>query len=196
MFKRIVALALATSLISGVAYAQAVAPKDFGGLYAGVDLNALSFENTANGGTQTKLFTNDFGYSGHVGYGVQDATGFYYGAEVSDGTREGVNRSNGVKDKFGNEFAVDVRAGQVVHDNLVYGKIGFANASVTEYAPNSGTGNFDGLRLGGGVERHVAENITARAEVIYTDYQVESINGNTVDPSDVVAKVGLSYQFK
>lgn len=198
MLKRISVIAITTLILFGCSYDIAhanEAPVNFGGLYAGADLNALSFENVSNGGTQTKLFTSDFGYSGHLGYGVQDETGFYYGLEGSDGTRNGVQRSNGVKDKFSNEAAVSLRVGQVIHDNLVYGKVGFANADVTEYAVDHGTGNFSGAAFGGGVERHVAENITARAEVVYTDYQVETINGNAVDPSNVVAKVGFSYLF-
>lgn len=195
MLKRIIPLALALTLISGAVYAQGEVPKDFGGFYAGGDLNALSFENVSNGGTQTKLFTSDFGYSGHAGYGVQNATGLYYGTELSDGTREGVSRSNGVKDKFNNEFALDARIGQVVQDNLFYAKLGYANADVTEQGASSGSANYAGARLGAGVEHFVTNDITARAEVVYTDYQVRSINGNAVDPSNVVAKVGFSYLF-
>lgn len=176
---------------------QTAQTANFSGASVGVDVTALSLENTATS-TDTKYFGDDLAGYGRIGYGYQNTQGWFLGGELSDGTRTGVTRNIGAKDSTGNEFAADVRAGKVISNNLLYGKVGYALTDVTEEnsvdgAKNSAT--FNGLRLGGGVERFLSDKVTGRVEVIYTDYSARTLDNNQVDPSNVAAKVGFSYQL-
>jgi hypothetical protein len=167
---------------------------NFTGVDFGADLDALHADNTSVS-TKTKF---DFGYAGRVGYGQQLANGYFLGVEGSEGTNEGVTRNPGVKDTTGDVLTVDGRAGKVLGETLVYGKVGYSLANVSEknmYDNAKNSYNFSGYRVGGGIEHYLAKNITGRVDVVYTGYGAQTLDGNSVDPSNLKSTVGVSYKL-
>lgn len=197
----IAAAALIGAFLGGQHYAHAATPAStvpaqaqFGGIYLGVDANALNIDNTANS-TDTKF---DFGGDGRIGYNYQTSQGYVIGGEVSDGTNAGVTRNPGYKQTVGNDFAADIRGGKVVSDTLLYGKVGYAATQVTtenQLDGSSNSGAFNGVRFGLGAEHHLTEKLIGRVEGVYTNYQARTFDSVQVDPSNVAAKIGVSYKI-
>ena len=67
-------------------------------------------------------------------------------------------------------------------------------ASVTGFG--SGDEDFDGARIGGGVEGKLGDNIGVRGEYTYTSYDDEDIGlGVSADADQHLFRVGVAYYF-
>ena len=93
-------------------------------------------------------------------------------------------------------FDVSARAGYVLgEDNLLYVRGGYANARArTTYTVNdaafSSNRNYDGWFVGGGVERKLLENVSARVEYRFTDFDA---GANKFQRHQVLA--GAAFRF-
>lgn len=93
-------------------------------------------------------------------------------------------------------FDLTARAGYLVNDKtLVYARGGYANSRlrttlVTDTATTRLSDNLDGWLVGGGVERVLTDNVSARLEYRYTDF---GNDGGQYDQHQ--ALVGISYNF-
>ena len=138
---------------------------------------------------------------GYAGYNHKIADRFVIGAEAAfSGTVDDKVRAQ----SGGNAFTIDprysfdlsARAGYLVDDKtLVYLRGGYANLRVRttlsgEEGPQQASDNLDGWLVGGGVERAITDNISARVEYRYSDF---GNNGGQWDQHQ--ALVGISYNF-
>lgn len=138
---------------------------------------------------------------GYAGYNHKIADHFVVGVEAGfSGTVDDKLRAQ----SGGNAITIDprysfdlgARAGYLVNDKtLVYLRGGYANLRVrTTLSSEDGTlqasDNLDGWQVGGGVERAITDNISARIEYRYSDF---GNDGGQWDQHQ--ALVGISYNF-
>jgi len=98
----------------------------------------------------------DVTYGAEVGYDVNiNDTPVYLGVEAT---------LDNVFDR--RDVGASARLGvQVASDTLLYGKVGYANYK------DVFSRELDGLRVGGGAELHLSENVYGKVEYRYTDFQ-------------------------
>ena len=138
---------------------------------------------------------------GYAGYNHTIADRFVIGAEAGfNGTVDDKLRAQ----SGGNAITIDprysfdlgARAGYLVNDKtLVYLRGGYANLRVrTRLSGAEGTqrasDHLDGWQVGGGIERAITDNISARIEYRYSDF---GNDGGQWDQHQ--ALVGISYNF-
>lgn len=147
-----------------------------------------------------------FNYGGSLGYDAAFQGGVLVGAEaeVSGSTTKYQETASGITGKIsaGRDIYLGGRIGAVVSPNaLVYVKAGWTNArlnvSLTDGVDSfSGGRNFDGYRVGAGVE--VARgNAFGRVEYRYSNYGHLTIDGFNSDISTQRHQVlaGIGYRF-
>ena len=158
-----IAVAIAASVLASPAMAQQTG--DFSGAkatafagYDNIDLDVPGIDNV-----------DGFLYGGSLGYDMQ-AGNVVYGAEV-EATESTGNISNVVgRIEAGRDLYAGGRLCYVLGDStMVYAKTGYTNARVS--SPGIGGANGDGARVGGGVEFKLSENMFARGEYRYSDYE-------------------------
>lgn len=179
-FLAIITVAL-ISITAGTANAATTAKAkgpSFSGFYAGVDLGA---------GTDSPASTNDnnlaMTYDAFAGANLNVYRKWFAGLEGSIGRKNGQNYT----------LAADAKIGrQLVGYTLAYAKLGYANTNATYNGERS---DFDGLRTGVGLETFLSKKVSARLEGIYTNYKTQMLGGETVDPTDVSVRAGVSYFF-
>jgi len=116
------------------------------------------------------------GQSSNVVYGVE--------AEITEST--GKISGGGVSVSASRDLYAGVRLGFVAGDSaLIYAKGGYTNARYK--ATGVGGGNADGLRVGGGVDFKVSENVFIRGEYRYSNYEAG------VDRHQVVGGLGFAF---
>ena len=115
------------------------------------------------------------GYDAQLGHVVLGAEGEATGSSVED---------SGVR--AGRDLYVGGRVGFVLGDStMIYAKGGYTNARVRF----AGTGtNFDGWRIGGGVEQNFGGRFFGKVEYRYSRYEDADLNRD-----QVVA--GIGYRF-
>ena len=133
------------------------------------------------------------------GYNMQSGQ-FVYGGEA-DVNYSGVDHNNGVfTAKQGADGSIRGRVGVDLNPVLVYGTAGVA-ATNTEMSNAAGKDKNTsvGWTAGAGVEAFVTNNVTARVEYRYSDYQHKNFNlGGTNTKSDFQdhsVRVGLGVKF-
>lgn len=135
--------------------------------------------------------------NGSIVYGAE-ADISYNGEEGNAGTQAGV--AGGLTGTQGVNGSVRGRVGYDLNPFLVYGTAGLAVAN----HELSGAGTDDeklaaGYTVGAGVETFVTDNITARVEYRYSDYQKRDFNlgGSTISRGfdDHSVKVGMGVKF-
>jgi outer membrane immunogenic protein len=202
----IFAVAFATSLsVAGVASAQ---ESNFEGFYVGGQAGYSDIDDDLDG----------FGGGGFVGFG--GTNGILYGSIEAE---VGYDGAEGGEDVSGSGFSISAdaeaqltygvgfRVGAVVADDfLIYGRVGWVRTNAElEVAVNvTGLGSaswsedqdFDGLRIGGGVEGMLADNIGVRGEYTYTMYEDEDVNvfgaiPANIDPDQHLFRVGVAWYF-
>ncbi|MDT8342910.1 MAG: outer membrane beta-barrel protein [Thermohalobaculum sp.] len=201
--------------------ARAPQPADFSGFYAGarvghgVLLTDTAGERTSGGTGITTLREAGQGSGGAfgglmAGYG-HSFDAIYLGAEIEG--EFGTANWNIERDPDGRLFSADkrgavggaLRAGYIVNDAvLVYAKAGVVNTWFdTDFSVGgtnvSNTRSEVGLRLGGGIEFPVTDDLHVNLEYTRTDYDAFSVvNGagtESFDPAENQFSVGLTFRF-
>ena len=178
---------------------QTVPVRYFDGFNVGVDITVTSLNDLHSGFSSVKTIASDLQYAGTIGYGIQTDSDNYFGGDVELGSTQGIDRHNGVKDTSDYTVGVDAKVGHVFDQTtLVYSRVGYALKDLKETntsTHSNGSGTFNGVRAGVGLDHMVSENVSLRTEVLYTDYETKKIGTATVDPSDLALRVGASYHF-
>jgi outer membrane immunogenic protein len=202
----IFAAALVASIsIAGVASAQT---SPFEGFYAGgqAGYSSINVEVSAVGLGSADETMDGFGGGGFIGFG--GTNGSLYGsiqAEVGYDGAEWSETSGGLTVGVETQltYGVGFRVGGVVADNLlIYGRVGWVRTNAEGTVTLAGVGSasddedFDGLRIGGGVEAMLADNIGVRGEYTYTQYEEPSNpSGLDWDINQHLFRVGVAYYF-
>lgn len=196
------AVAFAASLsIAGVASAQESA---FEGFYAGgqVGYSTINVDVSVVGVGSADDDMNGFGGGGFVGFG--GTNGKLYGAIQAELGYDGADwsaTSGGITADVEAQltYGVGFRIGGVIDDSfLVYGRLGWVrtNVELTVTGIGSADENFDGFRVGGGVEAMLADNIGVRGEYTYTMYEDPfDISGVDFDINQHLFRIGVAYYF-
>jgi outer membrane immunogenic protein len=224
--KRIGIMLSATLLLSGSALAadlnwnggsstiySPTPASGWSGFYAGINggygWGTLTREPAA-GGPEVETNSNGWQLGGQAGYNM-DMGGFVVGAEAdlqwaNIGYSEdipGVGSFDSSIDFYG---TIRGRAGMSFGAVMPYVTGGFAagrgSASITDAGNvvTSQSANHIGWTVGGGLEAKATENITFKAEYLYTNLGTQTYNGLPVGNTDIthnfsVVRAGLNYKF-
>lgn len=186
-------LMLAGAALVALAAAPAMAKPEFQGPYVGVQ---------AGGNHDIALNTDKDAFTGGVfaGYDYEVAPNIILGAEggFSLGASDRIGPAGTDAATIDPDYSFDLsaRAGYVFGGkNLVYVRGGYANtrgdvsrtlAGVTTTSKQT----FDGWLVGGGVERKLTDNISARVEYRFNDF-----DANNYKYQRHQALVGVAYRF-
>ena len=163
MNKVTIAVAIAASALASPVLAQNNG--DFSGLkgtaiagYDNIDLDIAGVENV-----------DGFLYGGSIGYDAQSGN-IVYGAELEATESTGEISSPAGSVEVGRDLYAGARLGYVVSDSaMLYAKAGYTNARSS--SPGLGGANGDGVRVGGGVEFKLSNNVFARGEYRHSNYE-------------------------
>ncbi len=195
----VVAFAASLSL-TGIASAQ---KSNFEGPYVGgqVGYSVINVDVTTSAGSADDDM-DGFGGGGFVGFG--GTNGNLYGSIEAEVGYDGASWSTAsggltVDVEAQLTFGLGFRIGGVVADNLlVYGRIGWVrtNTELSVTSLGSADQDFDGLRIGGGVEGMFGDMIGVRGEYTYTIYEDPfSASGVEFDINQHLFRVGVAYYF-
>ncbi len=210
----------AVSLLSAPAFAADKSA--FNGSYAGVQAgyvnNHIEDKFTGAGSSSAYSYKQDSGVSGFdgglfAGYG-KTINQFYLGAEAEGSLSNADSRYSDTtfssKTENSGSYGASLRAGFFPKDDLlVYGRLGAVRGKF-DYSERVTTGStsakkdewLDGLRTGLGAEASIAQNLTARADWAYTNYEDMTVrqpggNGTSkLSPNANTFRVGVAYHFQ
>lgn len=197
----IFAAAFAASLsMTGVASAQ---NSKFEGPYVGgqVGYSTINVDVTTSAGSADDDMEG-FGGGGFVGFG--GTNGNLYGSIEAEVGYDGASWSTvsgglTVDVEAQLTYGVGFRIGGIVAENLlIYGRLGWVrtNTELTVTSLGSADQDFDGFRIGGGVEGMLADNFGVRGEYTYTMYEDPfSASGVEFDINQHLFRVGVAYYF-
>ena len=209
MFKSIFAGALAT-LVAGAACAADLprrsmspapyfAAKSFSwtGVYAGLNAG-YDFGNTSNSAKGVIGSVRGGSLGGTVGYN-QQIQNFVIGAEgdLAAANVQGSTGSNSAK--VNSIGTLRARAGFAADRALVYATGGYAGGQTKVTNGTAGSKWLNGYAIGGGLEYAFTNNISAKAEYLYTDLQPKNygltsgVNSAGVKVNQV--RTGVNYKF-
>ena len=210
MFKSIFAGALAT-LVAGAACAADLprrsmspapyfAAKSFSwtGVYAGLNAG-YDFGNTSKSARGVIGSVRGGSLGGTIGYN-QQIQNFVIGAEgdLAAANVQGSTGSNSAK--VNSIGTLRARAGFAADRALVYATGGYAGGQ-TKVTTGAASGSkwLNGYAIGGGLEYAFTDNISAKAEYLYTDLQPKNYGGLTgVNSAGVKVnqvRTGVNYKF-
>jgi len=158
-----IAAAIAASVLASPVMAQEKG--DFSGVkataiagYDNIDLDIAGIDNV-----------DGFLYGATLGYDMQSGN-IVYGLEL-EATESTGNISDATgRIEAGRDLYAGGRLGVVVGDTaLLYAKAGYTNARVS--SPGLGGDNGDGVRVGAGIEYQLSDNMFARGEYRYSNYE-------------------------
>jgi len=181
-----------------VAMEQPAPVANWSGYYLGATGN-YDFAGKPDGGDASSK-SDGFGGSLYTGYNWQSGQ-VVYGVEADVGFADQKSYAgNGVDMKEGWNGSVRGRVGYDLSPVLVYGTAGVAAANNKVSNINgSDDKTAVGYTVGAGVETMVTDNITARVEYRYTDYQKKDFNIGADSFSrgfdDHSVKVGIGMKF-
>ncbi len=209
MFKSIFAGALAT-LVAGAACAADLprrsmspapyfAAKSFSwtGVYAGLNAG-YDFGTTSNSAKGVIGSVRGGSLGGTVGYN-QQIQNFVIGAEgdLAAANVQGSTGSNSAK--VNSIGTLRARAGFAADRALVYATGGYAGGQTKVTNGTDGSKWLNGYAIGGGLEYAFTNNISAKAEYLYTDLQPKNygltsgVNSAGVKVNQV--RTGVNYKF-
>lgn len=184
-----------------VAYEQPAPISNWSGAYLGATGNYDWGRFTGNGGDRD---ADGFGGGLYGGYNMQSGQ-IVYGAEadVNLGDEKGSAGSNngvGLEGKQGVNGSIRARVGYDMNPFLLYGTGGLAISNNKVSDPTSSDkATALGYTVGAGVEAMVTNNITARVEYRYSDYQDKdfSLDSGSVSRGfdDHSVKAGIGVKF-
>lgn len=198
-----IASTLAAALVIGVAAPASAEPFNgpFLGVQGGWNQDDLGTPTTDFGTVAINQKRDSFNAGVFAGYDYKIANSFVLGAEA--GIQFGVDDEIVSTTNLGTvtidpKRSIDLtaRAGYLVDSKtLIYARGGYTNARVrTTLEDNTGvstlSGDRDGWLVGGGLERAITDNITARVEYRYSDL---SDSDGKFDRHQ--ALVGVAYRF-
>jgi len=208
MFKSIFAGALAT-LVAGAACAADLprrtmspapyfAAKSFSwtGVYAGLNAG-YDFGNTSNSARGVIGSVRGGSLGGTVGYN-QQIQNFVIGAEgdLAAANVQGSTGSNSAK--VNSIGTLRARAGFAADRALVYATGGYAGGQTKVTNGTDGSKWLNGYAIGGGLEYAFTNNISAKAEYLYTDLQPKNYGLTAVNSAGVKVnqvRTGVNYKF-
>lgn len=204
--RRLIISSIALAATTGhFAVAQETASA-FDGPYIGAQAGYAWYDIdvSANGASLGDL--DDDGVEGGIYGGYSFTNRMLYGAVEVEGNLSGAEETfvagpNALKLEANYSLGVSAIAGVVIDDfALVYGRVGyhFLDAEAKAFGASESE-QFHGLRLGGGVDFGITENLHARAEYSYTFYDEKTysdgINTVGVEPSQSLVRIGIHYTF-
>lgn len=133
------------------------------------------------------------GIGGDLQFGriVGGIEGFAYGSTV-----DARDDTLGARVGLGRDFEVSGRLGYVLAPRwLAYAKGGYTNTTVTGSVTFGGSTirvsqDYDGFRVGGGVEHRIGRNLFVKGEYRYSQYGIE---GTDLDRHQVIGGVGFRF---
>jgi outer membrane immunogenic protein len=193
--KCLIGPALVAGAFAAPAFAQDEPPEPAAakerGLFTGARIEALA------GYDGSFVYGGAVGYDHELGRVVLGAE-----AELSDSTEKKCFASAFAPgDRFCSMSARNISAGgrigiTVAPATLLYAKVGYANQRfTTDYRAGSPpafdsfrvSANFDGVRLGGGIEQRIGKNAYVKGEYRYSDYETGDFKHSGV--------VGFGFRF-
>lgn len=185
-----------------VAYEQPAPISNWSGAYLGATANYDWGRFTGNGGDRD---ADGFGGGLYGGYNWQSGQ-LVYGAEadVNLGDNKGSagvgNFGESLEGKQGVNGSIRARVGYDMNPFLLYGTGGLAIADQkVSNSTSSDSATALGYTVGAGVEAMVTNNITARVEYRYSDYQDKDYSLDTGSVSrgfdDHSVKAGIGVKF-
>lgn len=179
-----------------VSESYAAPAKDWSGAYVG---GAVTYD-WGRFGTDD-FDTNGIGGTIYGGYNFQNGQ-IVYGpeADISYSNQKDGDAGTGIEGKEGFNGSLRARVGYDMSPFLIYGTGGLAIGNhELETATDSDSQTAIGYTVGGGVEALVTDNITARVEYRYTEYQSKDfdLGATTVSRGfdDHSVKVGIGVKF-
>lgn len=185
-----------------VSYEQPAPIKNWAGAYVGGTVGYDWGKDSAN----SKRDHKGFGGGLYGGYNVQDGQ-MVYGAEADvnlgdEKGNAGTTPVNGdaVTTKQGVNGSLRARVGYDTGPVLVYGTAGLAVSKNKAYAAGTkDSATALGYTVGAGAETFLTDNVTARLEYRYSDYQKKDfrVGGETVSRGydDHSVKAGIGVKF-
>lgn len=180
--KRLVSSVAAVALVAGFGTAASAEPFNgpFVGVQAGWNKDKLGTPSTELGDVAIDRSRDSFSGGVFAGYDLKVSPRVVLGAEagLQFGADDDIVRDTGASlVTVDPKRAVDLtaRAGYLLNDDtLVYARGGYTNARVrTAVADAAGvrsaSENRDGWLVGGGLERAISDNVSARLEYRYSD---------------------------
>ena len=138
-----------------------------------LDLNSSSIDNP-----------DGIAYGVNLGYDIQRGNALFgIEGEVTESSAE-IKAGNVVAASAGRDLYFGGRLGFVSGRALVYGKVGYTNARVESVA---GDENGDGIRVGGGAEVKLNQNLFFKGEYRYSNYEAD------VERHQFVAGLGVRF---
>ncbi|WP_108398226.1 outer membrane protein [Devosia submarina] len=192
---------------------SATPASDWSGFYAGVNAGygwGSTTSEPTGGGPEIDNNSDGFQFGGQVGYNM-DMGGFLVGAEA-DLQWANIGYSEDIPGGSVSESNIDVygtirgRAGMTFGAVMPYVTGGFAAGRGTTSITNasnvvtSQSANHVGWTVGAGLEAKASDNITVKAEYLYTDLGAQTYSGLPGGDIDVtqnfsVVRAGLNYKF-
>ncbi len=150
-------------------------------------------------GGPTKPSADGWGGGVYGGYNMQSGQ-IVYGGEADLGYNDQKGTSGGITGEQKLNGSIRGRVGYDLNPFMIYGTAGLA---IADQKLSSAAGSDDktalGYTVGAGVETFVTNNITARVEYRYSDYQDKNFNlgGTNVSRGfdDHSVKVGIGVKF-
>jgi len=170
MKKIAMAAAIAVSVFATPVLAQE------SGDFSGAKGTAIAgYDNTDFGITGAGSADNADGFlfGASLGYDLQSSN-IVYGVEAEITESTGKISGGGASVNTSRDLYAGGRLGFVAGDKaLIYVKAGYTNARYTANGAGLGTisGNADGVRVGAGVEFKLSDNVFARGEYRYSNYE-------------------------
>jgi opacity protein-like surface antigen len=173
------AAVLGTLALSNPAAAQDY-PAIWTGFYAGASVGyGEVFDEPAAFDVSGGLLGMHLGYNYQLGSAVIGVEGDYTGSWMEDGILD-----------VDYLASIRARAGYSLGNALLYGTLGYAWADATTLG---GSGDFDGLVLGAGLEYKFADNWSARVEGL--QYWLKPSSGGLDDLDVGVVRAGLTWHL-